>query len=551
MYQTLYRKYRPSSFEEVVGQKVVIKTLKNSILNNKISHAYIFAGPRGTGKTSIAKILAKTVNCKNLDGTNPCNNCSSCIEFNDKKSIDIIEIDAASNNGVDEIRELKSKVNLVPSLGKYKVYIIDEVHMLTTGAFNALLKTLEEPPSHIIFILATTEPHKIPATILSRCQRFDFKKISDNDLIERMKVIIEKENIEIEENALIEIARLADGGMRDSLSILDQAISYCNDKIKLDDIYEINGIITKEKIRKIIEYINNKNIESLFSLINELNNDGKDFVKVSEEIILFLRDLILKNSVPEYFKENNYNIDIYDNINITNENLFQYTSIFNNAIKEMKVSSNPKIQFELVLIKLLNIEKNFNDNLNTNMENKIEAPSVKKNSKIENDIRSNEYIKKETDINSEIKKKNIFNIKNIRVNNTLCYFDKKELMKQKNNLLRINEMLLDPSYGEYASIVIDGELKAVGDKYMIFVYENERLSNLFNNEMVNIDKFLENILNKEVSATAVSKIEWEKIKNEYNSKLKKYIYMEEPKISEENIEKNQIEENFSDIIEYS
>lgn len=549
MYQTLYRKYRPSSFEEVVGQKVVIKTLKNSILNNKISHAYIFAGPRGTGKTSIAKILAKTVNCKYLNGTSPCNNCPSCIEFNNKKSIDIIEIDAASNNGVDEIRELKSKVNLVPSLGKYKVYIIDEVHMLTTGAFNALLKTLEEPPTHIIFILATTEPHKIPATILSRCQRFDFKKISDNDLIERMKFIIEKENIEIEENALIEIARLADGGMRDALSILDQAISYCNDKIKLDDIYEINGIITKEKIKNIIEYIDNKNIQSLFSLINELNSDGKDFVKVSEEIILFLRNLILKNSVPEYFKEINCNSDIYDNINITNEKLFQYTSIFNSAIKEMKISSNPKIQFELVLIKLLNVEQKVNNNINTTVE-KTEDKRIEKNVGIKYD-KLKEEVKKEINNNTEEKQKNILSIRNIRVNNTLCYFDKKELIKHKNNLIGINEMLLDPNYGEYASIVIDGELKAVGDKYMIFVYENERLSNLFNDEMVNIDKFLGNILNKEVATTAVSKIEWEKIKNEYNSKLKKYIYMEEPKISEENIEKNQIEENFSDIIEYS
>ena len=189
MYQALYRKYRPLTFDEVVGQEVIIRTLKNAVLNKKISHAYLFTGPRGTGKTTIAKILAKTINCLNLNDITPCNNCVSCTQINQKQSTDIVEIDAASNNGVDEIREIRNKVNLVPSISKYKVYIIDEVHMLTTGAFNALLKTLEEPPSHIIFILATTEPHKIPATILSRCQRFDFKRISSNKLVERLEFI--------------------------------------------------------------------------------------------------------------------------------------------------------------------------------------------------------------------------------------------------------------------------------------------------------------------------------------------------------------------------
>ena len=198
MYQALYRKFRPSSLKEVYGQEVIVKTLLNAVVNNKLSHAYLFCGPRGTGKTSVAKIIGKMANCKNLTDGIPCNECVNCTQFNNGELVDLIEIDAASNNGVDEIRELKSKVNLVPNTGKYKVYIIDEVHMLTVGAFNALLKTLEEPPSHIIFILATTEPHKIPATILSRCQRYDFKKISFNAIVERLKFIINEENIKVE-----------------------------------------------------------------------------------------------------------------------------------------------------------------------------------------------------------------------------------------------------------------------------------------------------------------------------------------------------------------
>ena len=250
MYQTLYRKYRPSNFNEVIGQDIIIKTIKNEIKNNKLSHAYIFSGPRGTGKTSTAKIIAKTINCENPIDLMPCNKCVNCTLINNKQSIDIIEIDAASNNGVDEIRELRNNVNLVPSSGKYKIYIIDEVHMLSIGAFNALLKTLEEPPSHVIFILATTEIHKIPNTILSRCQKFDFNKISVNKIKERLEYIIKEEKINIEEEAIIEIARLADGGMRDALSILDQVISYSDDKITVSSIHEINGTIPQYELKE-------------------------------------------------------------------------------------------------------------------------------------------------------------------------------------------------------------------------------------------------------------------------------------------------------------
>ena len=248
MYQALYRKYRPKTLDEICGQKTIVKILENTIKKGQINHAYLFAGPRGTGKTSIAKILARIVNCEKLKDTKPCGKCPSCIQVNNS---DIIEIDAASNNGVDEIRELRNKVSLVPSYGKYKIYIIDEVHMLTVGAFNALLKTLEEPPTHVIFILATTDPQKIPETILSRCQRFDFKKITDDEIVENLEKIAKEEKINIEKDALHEIARLSDGGMRDSIGMLDQVKSYTDEKITIEDIHDINGTITEKDLEEI------------------------------------------------------------------------------------------------------------------------------------------------------------------------------------------------------------------------------------------------------------------------------------------------------------
>ena len=241
-YLALYRKYRPVDFNNVYGQEEVVTVLKNAIVTGKISHAYLFCGPRGTGKTTIAKIVARLVNCDNLIDGNPCGKCYNCLNY--LNSNDIVEIDAASNNGVDEIRELRDKVNLVPSNAKYKVYIIDEVHMLTMQAFNALLKTLEEPPSHVIFILATTEPHKIPLTISSRCQKFRFSKISDDKIFDRLKDICYCENISTDDDTLYEIARLSDGGMRDAINILDQLVAYSNGNITIDDVYKVNGSVS-------------------------------------------------------------------------------------------------------------------------------------------------------------------------------------------------------------------------------------------------------------------------------------------------------------------
>src|SRR5690554_4568063 len=251
-YVALYRTYRPKFFKDVYGQKVIVQTLQNALLHEKFAHAYIFSGPRGTGKTSVAKIVAKTLNCLKAPVKEPCGKCDICLGIDKGDVPDIIEIDAASNNGVDEIRDLRDKVKYAPSVGKYKVYIIDEVHMLTQAAFNALLKTLEEPPKNVVFILATTEAHKVPATILSRCQRFDFKNIEIKDIEENLKVIVNKENLKISDEALYAIANTAEGGMRDALSLLDQVISFTNDEITEEDVYKVSGGLSRRFINELL-----------------------------------------------------------------------------------------------------------------------------------------------------------------------------------------------------------------------------------------------------------------------------------------------------------
>ena len=542
MYQTLYRKYRPLNLDEVVGQQVIVKTLKNAILNNQLSHAYLFTGPRGTGKTSIAKILARTINCTNLNYTTPCNKCVNCTQ-NLNQPVDIIEIDAASNNGVDEIRELKSKVNLVPTINKYKVYIIDEVHMLTTGAFNALLKTLEEPPAHIIFILATTEPHKIPMTILSRCQRFDFKRISNQDLVKRLKYVVDQEKIKIEENCLEEIARLSNGGMRDALSILDQVNAYADDQIKIEQIHEINGTLTPVEIKNFILNIKNKKLEEILELIEQYDNKGKDFVKLAEEILVYLKNLIFKFNVPKYFESLNIDFNDYDIEKIDIDELINYVQNFNDIINELKKSSNPKLIFELSIIKI--ISKN-----NNSEEVKTDIPVIPK----EKPKAEKKEVEKQTS-NNKIDINILNELQKIRINNTLCNFNKKEYLELKSRMNEINRLVIDPEYSEYAAIVLDGTLKAVGQKNLIFVYENIHNAKIYNENVIKIDEMFEFIFKEKYISIATDIDNWNKIKQEFNNKQKKYEYIDEPKKLleklQQNNSENNIEKTFGNIIEYS
>ena len=357
MHKALYRVYRPKTFEDVVGQEHIVKTLKNQIKNNNIGHAYLFSGTRGTGKTSTAKIFARAVNCLNPINEEPCNECEICIDTLNDNIMDIVEIDAASNNSVDDIRELRESVKYTPSKAKYKVYIIDEVHMLSQGAFNALLKTLEEPPSYVIFILATTEPHKIPATILSRCQRFDFKRVSSKDIADRMSYICEKENIQAEDKALSLIARNSQGALRDALSILDQCMSFGNDKIEYNDVIELLGTVNIDELFQLSQSIIDEDTKKSLQILNEFIIWGKDIRNLINDLIDHFRNLMVCKvskdldeiiSLPEEsierLKEQSKTININDLIRILN--------ILSETQDSMKSSSNTRILAEVTMMKI-------------------------------------------------------------------------------------------------------------------------------------------------------------------------------------------------------
>ena len=555
MYQALYRKYRPNNFENVVGQDIIIRTLKNAINNDKISHAYLFTGPRGTGKTTIAKILAKTVNCTDVKNAVSCNVCVNCTQFNQKTSTDIIEIDAASNNGVDEIREIRNKVNLVPSVGKYKIYIIDEVHMLSQGAFNALLKTLEEPPAHVIFILATTEPHKIPATILSRCQKFDFKKISSNSILERLKYICNEEKIEIEEEALKAIATSSDGGMRDSISLLDQVISYNEDNIKIDDVYKVNGTLSLDNKYDFIKNIIEKDICSILNKIDEYNNEGKNLIKIIEDIANTLKNILLvkisEDYRKKYFLENEKFKKSIDEINY--EEVLNLANEFNNNLINIKTANDPKLAIELLMIKKCCSEKD-NEKTEKIIEQKKEKEekNKKEETKIEtkkDDLEEKKEQKTEKN-NLDENKIKIEEIQKIRIENTLARFQKNILKELKSKTQNLDDFIADEKYSKIASLIADGELKAASDEYLLYVFDSNGLSNKFNENLIEVEMLVEKIFGKKYRAISTNNISWEIIKKEFNSKERDYLYVVEDFDLNQKNNQSELVDCFENIIEY-
>ena len=413
--------------------------------------------------------------------------------------------------------------------------------MLTMGAFNALLKTLEEPPSHVIFVLATTDPHKIPLTILSRCQRFDFKKISNNDIVKRLNTIVKKESLNVEDGALLEIARLSDGGMRDSISLLDQVISYSDNNITIQDIHDINGTVSQMDLKDLIQNILKKEIVLIFKKIDFYDEKGKNLIKVTQEILLFLRNLLLYQIVPEYFTDKNIDVSPYQMLSseIEKNELIQILDKMNDAILKMKLSDNPKMIFELTIIGMLNVDKDVSS----------EVTIVDSSSQNVSNEKANVYLS-----NPELQEE-LHKVIDVRINNTLAAFQRKKLLEVRNNIENVRSFILDEEYSSVASLILDGEIKAASDENIIIVYDKKWMQDSFNENLLLIEKLFQKIYNKKYKLIATNKEDWDKIKKDFNEKKKIYEKKEETfdlkKIFSMESEKLEIENVFGDIIEYS
>ena len=450
-YKALYRTYRPATFLEVAGQNHIKKTLQNALKANKISHAYLFSGPRGIGKTTIARLLAKAVNCANAPTKEPCNQCASCLSIMYNQSTDIIEQDAASNNGVEEIRQMLEKVNYLPSNSKFKVYIIDEVHMLSTSAFNALLKTLEEPPSHVIFILATTEAHKIPMTIISRCQRFDFKALSAQEIKTKLIEVTKRENIKVKDDALDAIAETAEGGMRDALSTLDQAVSYSDDVITIDDVNSVTGRVSNYKLIELVKSFEGGNAATALQIIDEVLELGKEVNRLVGGLLTFCRDILLyKNttdrSVFKYIFDNPEFKALANRID--RKRIYYYVDVIMDIQNKLRYSNSPRIYLEVGIMKIINMTDEELDlsNKMRSLEQRIEsfasngperiAPvSTQENHKIETvDAKVNKLIQ-------EFSKANIYDLNKKVTELSLMMWEEEPLNQIKNELTLVKEQL--------------------------------------------------------------------------------------------------------------
>lgn len=476
-YQALYRTYRPKQFNEVVGQEVIVKTLQNALLHNKVSHAYLFNGPRGTGKTTIAKILAKAVNCEIQPNNEPCGKCRTCLAIEEGSISDVIEIDAASNTGVDDMRNLLERVNYMPSLGRYKVYIIDEVHMLTMNAFNALLKTLEEPPAHVLFILATTEINKVIPTIQSRCQRFDFRGITIKDIEKKLFEIKEKEKINITDEAVREIAKQAEGGLRDAISTFDQAISFSGDIITIDDVHKVSGSVSRTNLLDLLSHIHDKRVSNALTILNSIIEDGKEVHKIVADLISIYRDILVeKNAVFDVQKTTDYLKDIASKI--SNDRLYFYLDILNDTQNAIKYTNQKRTFLELAIIKMIDhqqldqINQNEHAVLLMNRINalELEIRKLKENPPVQTVIKTSvDSVIVEDEVDEPIHRKEITveMIENILNNGDVQ--KRKHLQNHWGNLKNIK----DSNLQSVASILHHGKLAACSEKEALIVYPDK------------------------------------------------------------------------------
>lgn len=546
-YQALYRKYRPSNFDEVVGQQPIIQTLKNAIVQNRIAHAYLFCGPRGTGKTSIAKIFAKMLNCED-ESNKPCGKCINCKMVQNGSHPDIIEIDAASNNGVDEVRNLIDKVKYAPMQGKYKVYIIDEVHMMTTGAFNALLKTIEEPPAHVVFILATTEPNKVIPTIISRCQRFDFNKVSQKDIEKRLSIVCKEEKIEIDPEAISLIAQLADGGMRDSLSILDQCIAYCSSNITVDNVREIYGVLTTSDIGKLFEHLYAHEVDVLIQQIQECSDKGMDLKRLTSDFITLLKESIILDYSSNSQLVSNTHKEVIEKYLLKSPSPFRFNVLneLMDVFNKYNYASNVLDYLETALLK--------------SISNSYEIKSKTTHDVIEDsDGENKENFAKSSDLSydltsekSEIDKKVPKNSENTDISELETISDvSRETLKEVGNkdskiilndeyILQLlvgankterkidtakmderNMYLADLEYAKYANSLRNIAIVASGDKYIVVAVRSELEAKEINEMQLTqgFEDFMEQVLGKAKKIFAIDHIQQTRVLEEFKERM--------------------------------
>ncbi|MBO7573715.1 MAG: DNA polymerase III subunit gamma/tau [Bacilli bacterium] len=541
-YKALYRTYRPSTFDEVAGQEHIVKTLKNALATGKLAHAYLFAGPRGTGKTTMAKLLAKALNCDEGIG-HQCNECKNCKAIIEGTHPDVLELDAASNNGVDEIRDLIDKVKYGTILGRYKVYIIDEVHMLSTGAFNALLKTLEEPPEHVIFILATTEPHKILPTILSRCQRYDFTKLSDNDIKNRLRDVLNKEGVSFNEDAIDIIISLADGGMRDALSILDQVLAYSGNKLDVQDILDIFALESKEEKLALLNSIVSKDVSDVLSRINRYVSLGTDIKRLTDDLLLILKDILIyqssrNTSCLEVLSEDEAR-SFFKLLDI--DETLKMIDIIMSAQKDYKSVSSIIPLFEVTILKLITAKKD-GEAKEEIPEPQIERPLPKPEPIQQKSVEPQKPAEPEQPVSlfdqpveeekPVVLSKDVLVIKDTRKDNSFFVNDdlminimvtaKKEI---KNQLLdgwsNLKRYITHPTLGKIASLLVDGRPLVASNKVLVIEYQfptTAERANLIENQEA-IQNVVETVFGKKMFVYAVSRKESVRCQQNYMNKL--------------------------------
>lgn len=525
-YQALYRVYRPQVFYDVVGQEHITKTLQNALLQNKFSHAYLFSGPRGTGKTSAAKIFAKAVNCEKAPVAEPCNECAACKGITNGSISDVIEIDAASNNGVDEIRDIRDKVKYAPSSVQYKVYIVDEVHMLSIGAFNALLKTLEEPPKHVIFILATTEPHKIPLTIISRCQRFDFRRITASAIVGRMKEIIHNQHVDVEETALDVIARAADGGMRDALSLLDQAISYSDERVRVEEALLITGAVSQGFLGKIAEAIQEKDATGALQALDQVMYQGKDPARFIEDLIYYYRDMLLYQTAPTLE-------DVLERVTVDEKftflaekipasDIYEIIETLSKSQQEMKWTNHPRIFLEIAFVKLCQhspASSHFQQEEYNSLLEKITNLQSELNKLKQQGISTPQQQASASNEPKQRSMKSGYKTPEGRIQEILKVARRKDLEVIKGRWGELLDLLKRQNKVSHAALLNDSEPVAASGTAFVLKFKFEihckMVAENNNNVRTNLEQILQEITGKSLEMVGVPEHDWVKIREDF------------------------------------